>query len=122
MFRIKPLTYLMMLAVLAAHAHCMVVHGSSVQQQLSAPVGEPFPPGDEPSCENEFGCICKGAVLSFVQVDLPSDDFFCFLAMDATLASELDACVFEPIPRRHAMSPPPLDGDTMRAQLQVLRL
>jgi hypothetical protein len=122
MFRITPLTYLMMLAVLAAHAHCMATHGWSAQQQLSAPGGEPSPAGDESSCENESACICKGAVLSFVQLDLPSDDFACFLAIGATLASDLDVAVATAAPPANPMPPPPLDGDVMRAQLQVLRL
>lgn len=122
MFRIKLLTYLTMLAVLAAYGHCLSVHGTSVQQQLSAPSGEPGPAGDPPSCENESACICKGAVLSSAALDLPGDDFVGFLALDAFLPSAVDEVVPTAVSPRQTTPPPPLDGDAMRAQLQVLRL
>lgn len=121
MFR-ASLSLLMALLIFAAHAHCRVSHGSSLQRQLTTHRGEPAPAGEESSCENEFGCICKGAVLMPVQLELPADVVLHYLAIEAddawtsdVVASELEANLLAPAPH-------PPDGEMLRAQLQVFRL
>jgi hypothetical protein len=100
----------------------MVSHGSSLQREVSATSSEPAPVGEESSCENEFGCICKGAVLSPVQLELPADTVLHLLAIDASETFSLDAVSSACDVSRFAEPPPPLDGEMLRAHLQVFLL
>jgi hypothetical protein len=71
MIRKKVLACSFAAAILAAHCHCLVEHAQELRAAMTCPCLSAAPVSPlMPGCENESGCICKGATL-VVAVDAP---------------------------------------------------
>jgi hypothetical protein len=123
--RRRLLTVVLAALVTYAPLNCLVsaVWGC---EQMEAPLAVSswphFVPGLFGGCENESGCICRGATLV-----VPEDgrslapvatDWLPAETADSTLASLVEAAAFQP----HAayFAPPPLSGRILRAHLASL--
>jgi hypothetical protein len=71
MIRQKLLACSFAAAILAAHCHCLVEHARELRAAMPCPSLAAAPASPlMPGCENESGCICKGATL-VVAIDAP---------------------------------------------------
>jgi hypothetical protein len=82
-------TLLFAAVILAAHMHCIVLHAWDARAAVLAQLEEVPPPPSSPTCENESGCICKGATLA-VMVDSPVVDLPTIDVMPILSPSRLD--------------------------------
>lgn len=118
----KPLTFCMAILIVTAYTHCVMTHAEEVRQLAVAHLNQQSPLEIPLSCGNESSCICKGAVLCDIKLDLPSDSLAQLLALEAATPADLDQTDLPPVAIRAPDPPPEFGGDAMRAQLQVFLL
>jgi hypothetical protein len=64
MYTFSSLRLLLCLMIFAAHFHCVMAHGAALVREVAEARCEEVPIGETGTCENESGCICKGALVS----------------------------------------------------------
>ena len=116
------------LLVVIALQHCLwegamaVRHAQFVASFVAA--GEPLPIGmPKPGCDNESGCICRGATIVQITAVIapPTFHFGHFLTAEGALQPEW--LVEEAVPIRvhdGLHGPPPVSGRILRAHLSSL--
>lgn len=79
---------LLCLLVLAAQSHCVLAHGELLKESVAAECQSQLPlQPSESACENESGCICKGAIGIHTPVVSLDDGFTEWLAKDLNCGS-----------------------------------
>jgi len=114
---------LLCLLIVGAHSHCVMSHGAELVSEVEAARRAEPPFGETKTCENESGCICKGALVpeavpAFFDHDhlthwLPSTHWRVDSCGIVVLNWDLDL-----IPD----APPPLAGASARIVLQSFQI
>jgi hypothetical protein len=114
---------LMCLVIIGAYTHCVMAHGSQLLQRAHQVAAEQSPGPEGPSCEDESGCICRGATLVANVQPVPVDNASCLMAIEASLLPM--SCDELQVPRVRYSHIPPLpsiSASDARAVLQIYLL
>lgn len=83
------------LLVLAACSHCIAEHGAELTRNVQQAAQAELPLSDTTPCDNESGCICKGATLgdSYVLIFAQTDDLVSPIVCEAYVSAIFQADV-----------------------------
>jgi hypothetical protein len=73
----RPLTFVAISLIAVAYCHCAVEWAAELRHLgigSHGVVQQPSPADPAPGCDNESGCICRGATLAHPVGDLPAVD------------------------------------------------
>ena len=124
---LRPKTCLILsLLILATHAHCVATHAAELIAKVEAsteatPIG-----GDSLPCGDEYGCLCKGAIVGGMSLAvLDQDDSFPWLSwnpLDASMPGFTVAVGLTENNRPIPLSALPFGGASARALLQSFQI
>jgi hypothetical protein len=117
----RALAFTFAVMILAAHCHCVMEHAWALDAAGPPRGAASLPVAPAPAdCENESGCICKGATLAVV-VDLPPVEV-CFDLFDGFISPYYGEVAIDQaaglLPRPPDEHAPVLSAQTLRALLQ----
>lgn len=123
MHRPSVLPQFLCLLVVVVHTHCVLGHGAELLQKLQSSKCAESPVEHNPPCDNESGCICKGATLADKVDATPTQDD---LAVWMRLGHVETFFFLAPPPGRDSCRPPepppPASGTAARALLQSFQI